>query len=68
MSPPLPVEVEVAGAVPPDAHAALAAEVADRVRSKLNFTPDIRLIPEATLPRTSLKTRYIHRAYDQSGS
>jgi len=68
VSPPLPVEVEVAGTVPPDAHAGLAAEVSDRVRSKLNFTADIRLIPEATLPRTSLKTQYIHKAYEESDS
>ncbi|MGH9003442.1 MAG: phenylacetate--CoA ligase family protein, partial [Acidimicrobiia bacterium] len=64
VTPPLPVEVEVADAVPADAHAALAGEVGAAVRSRLNFTADIRLIPEGTLPRTSLKTQYIHKAYE----
>jgi phenylacetate-CoA ligase len=64
VTPPLPVEVEVAGGVPADAHAALAGEVAAAIRSRLNFTADIRLIPEGSLPRTSLKTQYIHRAYE----
>jgi phenylacetate-CoA ligase len=64
VSPPVPVEVEVASAVPAEAWAALAGEVSQAVRSKLHFTADIRLIPEGTLPRTSLKTQYVHRAYE----
>jgi phenylacetate-CoA ligase len=68
VSPPLPVEVEVAAAVPSEDHATLAMAVAERVRSRLNFTADIRLIPEGTLPRTSLKTQYLHKAYESSDS
>jgi phenylacetate-CoA ligase len=64
VSPPLPVEVEVASGVPAEARAALAGEVVQAVRSKLHFTAEVRLIPEGTLPRTSLKTQYIHRAYE----
>jgi phenylacetate-CoA ligase len=64
VTPPLPVEVEVAAAVPAEAHAALAGQVAERIRSRLHFAADVRLIPEGTLPRTSLKTQYLHRAYE----
>ncbi len=64
VTPPLPVEVEVAAVVSPGSHDALAGEVAAAVKSRLNFTADIRLIPEGTLPRTSLKTQYIHKAYE----
>jgi phenylacetate-CoA ligase len=59
VTPPLPVEVEVAAAVPDDARATLAGEVAAALKSRLSFTADVRLIPEGTLPRTSLKTQYI---------
>ncbi|MGH9042894.1 MAG: phenylacetate--CoA ligase family protein [Acidimicrobiia bacterium] len=64
VTPPLPVEVEVAAAVPAGVHEALAGEVAAAVRSRLNFTAEIRLIPEGALPRTSLKTQYVHKAYE----
>jgi phenylacetate-CoA ligase len=64
VNPPLPVEVEVASGTPAEARTALAGEVAAVVRSKLHFTAEVRLIPEGTLPRTSLKTQYVHRAYE----
>jgi phenylacetate-CoA ligase len=65
VSPPLPVEVEVASGVPAGTEAALAEEVAQAVRRRLHFTPEVRLIPEGTLPRTSLKTQYVFRAYER---
>jgi phenylacetate-CoA ligase len=64
VAPPLPVEVEVAAAVPDDARATLAGEVAAAVKSRLSFTADVRLVPEGTLPRTSLKTQYVYKAYE----
>jgi len=62
VTPPLPVEVEVGPdvVVGPE----LAEEVAGAIRQRLNFTAEVRLIPERTLPRTSLKTQYVHRAYE----
>lgn len=68
VTPPLPVEVEVAAAVPADEHGVLARDIVRVVRQRLSFTADVRLIPEGTLPRTSLKTQYIHRAYEASPS
>jgi phenylacetate-CoA ligase len=66
VSPPLPVEVEVAAAVATEDRDALRERIATTIRSRLNFTPDVRLVDENTLPRTALKTQYIHRAYESS--
>lgn len=63
VSPPLPVEVEVADALDPHDHRALQERLAGTIRSRLNFTPDVRLVAAGTLPRTALKTEYVHHAY-----
>jgi len=61
VSPPLPIEVEVASALPEERHDALRERLGGLIRERLNFTAEVRLIPEGTLPRTALKTQYIHR-------
>ncbi len=64
--PPLPVEVEVAASLPEPNHEDLAERVRQRIKSRLHFTAEVRLIPEGTLPRTSLKTQYIRKAYEEA--
>jgi phenylacetate-CoA ligase len=66
VSPPLPVEVEVAASVAAGDHEALRERITSTIRSRLNFTPEVRLVDENTLPRTALKTQYIHRAYEST--
>jgi phenylacetate-CoA ligase len=61
VTPPLPIEVEVASALPAGQHDELRGRLVARIRERLHFTSEVRLIPEGTLPRTALKTRYIHR-------
>jgi phenylacetate-CoA ligase len=63
VTPPLPVEVEVARAVTIEERGALADRLTATIRSRLNFTPEVRLVDEEALPRTALKTQYIHRTY-----
>jgi phenylacetate-CoA ligase len=64
VSPPLPVEVEVSASVAADELEALRERVTTTIRSRLNFTPEVRLVDEQSLPRTALKTQYVHRAYE----
>jgi phenylacetate-CoA ligase len=64
VSPPLPVEVEVAAAVATEDHEELAGRIAGAIRSRLHFTPEVRLVAAGSLPRTALKTQYIHKAYE----
>ncbi|MCZ7526694.1 MAG: AMP-binding protein [Acidimicrobiia bacterium] len=68
VQPPLPVEVEVASAVPAGEREDLSRRVAERIKSRLNFTPQVRLVEEGALPRTSLKTQYILKAYESQES
>jgi phenylacetate-CoA ligase len=63
VSPPLLVEAEVAASVTGEARAELAQRLAATIRSRLSFTADVRLVEEHSLPRTALKTEYIHHAY-----
>jgi phenylacetate-CoA ligase len=63
VSPPLPVEVEVADSVAAEDHDTLADRLSSAIRSKLHFTPEVRLVASGSLPRTALKTQYIHKAY-----
>jgi phenylacetate-CoA ligase len=63
VSPPLPVEVEVSAAVAADELDALRERVTTTIRSRLNFMPEVRLVDEQSLPRTALKTQYVHHAY-----
>lgn len=64
VQPPLPVEAEVAASVPDAERAALAGRITERIRSQLNFKAEVRLVDEGVLPRTSLKTQYVHKAYE----
>jgi phenylacetate-CoA ligase len=64
VSPPLAVEVEVSMAVATEDRDALRDRLAATIRSRLNFTADVRLVDEDSLPRTALKTQYIHRMYE----
>lgn len=43
-----------------------AERIAERIRSKLSFKAEIRFIADGTLPRTSLKTQHIRRAYEDA--
>jgi phenylacetate-CoA ligase len=63
---PLIVEAEISGAVADAETEALRQRVAGAIKSRLNFTPDLRLVPDGSLPRTTLKTQYIHKAYEQA--
>lgn len=47
----LPLHVEVADALAEDEHQRLADDLHQRIRSALNFTPRITLVPEGTFPR-----------------
>lgn len=59
---PVPVVVEVARDAPPDAHAALAAEIGERLRIEQNFAADVTLVAEGTIAGEG-KTRRVVRAY-----
>jgi phenylacetate-CoA ligase len=61
VTPPLPIEVEVAATLHAASHEGLRERLGALIRERLNFTPEVRLIPEGTLPRTALKTQYIQR-------
>jgi phenylacetate-CoA ligase len=65
VNPPLPIEVEVADALTEEDRAALVQRVHARIKEQLHFTPHIQPIPEGTLPRTSLKTQYVRKAYEE---
>jgi phenylacetate-CoA ligase len=64
VSPPLPVEIEVAASIAATAHDELRERITASIRSRLHFTPEVRLVPTNTLPRTALKAEYVHRAYE----
>jgi phenylacetate-CoA ligase len=59
---PVPVVVEAARDVPPDAHAALADEIAERLRIEQNFAADVTLVAEGTIAGEG-KTRRVVRSY-----
>ncbi|WP_025776893.1 phenylacetate--CoA ligase family protein [Brevibacterium sp. VCM10] len=63
----LKIQVEVADSVPADEHEQLAAELHDKIRSALNFTPKITLVPEYTFPRPDhVKVQLVQRTEGQS--
>lgn len=64
VSPPLQVEVEVSASVAADELDELRDRVAATIRSRLNFTPEVRLVEEQSLPRTALKTQYVYQAHE----
>lgn len=66
VSPPLPIEVEIADAVPDEERTALLERVHAKIKDQLHFTPEVRPVAEGTLPRTSLKTQYVRKAYEDS--
>ena len=59
---PVPVTVEAARDVPPESHAALAAEVAGRLRAEQNFAAAVTLVAEGTIAGEG-KTRRVLRSY-----
>jgi phenylacetate-CoA ligase len=65
VDPPLPIEVEVTSDVPADQHTQLADDLVASIRQRLHFNPQIRLVADGSLPRTSLKTQYLHKAYEE---
>ncbi len=67
VEPPLPVEVEVANGVSADDHAQLVADITSSIRQRLTFNPEIRLVAEGALPRTSMKTQYLRKVYEEQG-
>lgn len=67
VDPPLPIEVEVASTLPADQHGQLVAELTSSIRQRLHFNPEIRVVGEGDLPRTSLKTQYLRKVYEEQG-
>lgn len=67
VSPPVPVEVEVSDDLRSDDREALAEQILERVRQQLNFRAEVRFIPAGSLPRTSLKTDYFKRLWEEHG-
>jgi phenylacetate-CoA ligase len=63
---PVPVEVEVARAVEPGEHGALAAQLAARLATTHNFTADVRLVEQGSIA-TEGKTRRVVRSYRDAG-
>jgi phenylacetate-CoA ligase len=58
----VPVTVEVARAVPPDAHDALRRELTASLQTELNFTPAVALVAPGSIA-TEKKTRRVVRGY-----
>jgi phenylacetate-CoA ligase len=59
VQPPVRIDVEVADAVAPQRRDDLCRRVGEALKQRLSFTADVRPLPEGTLPRTALKTRYV---------
>ena len=59
VQPPLPVEVEIADALPAERRDDLCRRLAAALRERLSFTAEVRPVAEGTLPRTALKTQYV---------
>jgi phenylacetate-CoA ligase len=65
VSPPLRIEAEVGSALgAPDARDALRDQLVATIKSRLSFTADVVLVEDGAIPRTALKTQYIHKAYE----
>jgi phenylacetate-CoA ligase len=60
VSPPLRVVVEAGRG-----DDALRSELVATIKSRLSFTADVTLVDEGAIPRTALKTQYIHKAYEE---
>jgi phenylacetate-CoA ligase len=56
------LRVEVSPEAPAAGHAALAAEVAEHVRQRSGFTPEVELVPQGAIA-SEKKTRRLYRAY-----
>jgi phenylacetate-CoA ligase len=65
VEPPLPIEVEVSNSVAESDRAQLVHEITENIRRSLTFNPDIRLVAEGSLERTSLKTQFIRKAFEE---
>jgi phenylacetate-CoA ligase len=62
--PPLPLLVELAEGVKADG--ALADSIAHEIRAALVFTPEVRLVPARTLPRSDYKSKLVDYAESAS--
>lgn len=67
VEPPLPVEVEVSSGLDSAQHAQLVADITSSIRQRLTFNPEIRLVAEGALPRTTMKTQYLRKVYEEQG-
>lgn len=65
VEPPLPIDVEVSNSVAESDRAQLVHEITENIRRSLTFNPDIRLVAEGSLERTSLKTQFIRKAFNE---
>jgi phenylacetate-CoA ligase len=65
VEPPLPIEVEVANDLPVEHRDQLVTEIVTSIRQRLHFNPEIRLVGEGELPRTTLKTQYLRKVYEE---
>ena len=63
--PPLKLKVEYGEGVSPGDLPALAEEITAAMKGKLKFTPEIIWIPPQTLERSTYKTRFIEKAYEE---
>ncbi len=68
VTPPLRVEVEVSGDVEEADQPQLARQIVDRLKSQLNFKADVGFIPEGSVSRTSLKTDYFRRLWEDDAA
>jgi phenylacetate-CoA ligase len=56
--PPLPIVVELGEGVP--ATPELAAAISAEVRATLTFTPEVKLVPAQSLPRSEYKSKLVN--------
>lgn len=59
VEPPLHIKAEYAKETSPEALPASKKEVEDLLRAKLMFKANVELVPEATLPRFEMKSKYV---------
>ena len=65
VEPPLKLKVEYSETVSEQALDALADEIGEYMHNKLRIRPKIEWVPPMSLERTTLKTRFIEKAYEK---